>query len=46
MLGTRVACETSVCNQLLGGSEILPTRVTFELTAEPLQPLRALAVVR
>jgi hypothetical protein len=46
MLGTRVACETSVCNQLLGGSEILPTRVTFELTAEPLQPLRAIAVVR
>lgn len=46
MLGTRVACETSVCNQLLGGSETVATRVTFELTAEPLQPLRAVSVVR
>jgi hypothetical protein len=46
MLGTRVACEQAVCEQLLAGSETASTRVTLELTSTPLEPLRVVAVVR
>ncbi len=45
MVGTRVACDQAICDQLLAGSSST-TRVTFELTSTPLTPLRAVAVVR
>ena len=46
MIDTRVACDSSVCADLLAGSPGAPMRVTFELTATPLTPLRAVTVVR
>ena len=46
MLGTRVACESSLCMQLLDGSLRLPTRVTFALTDVTTTPLRVVSVVR